>query len=168
MEKRIITKMVKAMNLKANAQMADMPFEDYEARVVRALDIDYEQLKAVCEEKIEGFRGSRRRIKTGVDCELAMDTTGRKWYVDAGDGAFPCGGVYVASVENQINGTIFFENFAVEGVGVYPNVTGNEGDATIDENALGTFHIALGRNDMFGGENACRFRMDFVTKGEIN
>lgn len=199
------------MPSKVNAKMVNMPFEQYEARVIRALDIDYDELKTACEEKIESFSGNRRVIKTGTDCELTMDTTGRKWYVDAGDGALPCGEIYIAPVEHQTNGTIFFENFAVEGVGAYPNVTltikdgklvssdceefnefmsgieeegadivaelgigmnpnvvGNEGDSTIDENALGTFHIALGMNYMFGGENTCHFHMDFVTKGKIN
>ena len=39
--------------------------------------------------------------------------------------------------------------------------------ATLEEDALGTFHIAFGMNAMFGGKNMCRFHMDFVTEGEI-
>lgn len=194
----------------ANAEMANMPYEKYKERLLLALDVDYEEMNAACQKKMEEFKGNRRIIQTGENCELIMDTTGREWYIDAGEGAFPCGEIYIAPVENQTNGSIFFQNLAVEGVGVYqnvtltirdgrfissnceafnqfmngvdeenanvvaelgigmnPNVEGNEGDSTIDENALGTFHIALGMNHMFGGTNNCRFHMDFVTKGVI-
>lgn len=53
------------------------------------------------------------------------------------------------------------------GIGMNPNVKMLEEDSSLDEDALGTFHIALGMNIMFGGKNACRFHMDFVTTGEI-
>lgn len=37
----------------------------------------------------------------------------------------------------------------------------------LDEKKMGSFHIALGENRMFGGTNACPFHMDFVTMGEV-
>lgn len=198
------------MPSKMNAEMAGIPYVDYARRVEKALDIDYIKLKEECEKEIARLSGDMRVVKTGENCELELDTTGRTWYTDAGEGAFPCGEIYIAPVEEKTNGKIYFEKLAVEQVGVFedvtltiknghfqtsdceefnsfmasvdedgadivaelgigmnPNVTGNKGDSTIDENAYGTFHIAFGMNHMFGGKTQCRFHMDFVTKGEI-
>lgn len=197
------------MPSRTNAMMAGMDYEKYRDRIIKALDIDYDELRKNCEKKISEYRGDKRIIKTGKNCILTMETTGRKWYIDAGDGAFPCGEIFIAPLEDKSNGSIFFETFAAEGVGVFKNVTlfveagrvvssdcdkfneflktlpegGNvvaelgigmnpnvdciEGDSALDENALGTFHIAIGMNHLFGGVNECPFHMDFVTTGEI-
>jgi len=48
------------------------------------------------------------------------------------------------------------------GIGLNPKVKELIGLTTIDEKALGTYHIALGMNHLFGGENNCPFHMDFV------
>lgn len=197
------------MPSKTNAMVAGMDYEKYRDRIIKALDIDYDELKKNCERKLLEYNGDKRIIRTGRNCILTMETTGRKWYIDAGDGAFPCGEISIAPLEDKSNGSIFFETFSVEGVGVFKNVTltveagrvvssdcedfnefmktlpegGNvvaelgigmnpnvdriEGDSVLDENASGTFHIALGMNNLFGGVNECPFHMDFVTKGEI-
>lgn len=197
------------MPSKTNAMRAGMDYEKYRERITKALDIDYDELKKNCEKKILELSGDKRTIKTGNNCILTMETTGRRWNIDAGDGAFPCGEIYIAPLEDKTNGSIFFETFAAEDVGVFKNVTlsvnagrvvssdceefnefletlpqgGNvvaelgigmnpnvdciEGDSVLDENALGTFHIAIGMNNLFGGVNDCPFHMDFVTTGEI-
>lgn len=198
------------MPTKANAAMAGMEFDEYEKRMIAALDIDYDQLNIECEKKLEEYRNPKRIIKTGADCVLEMDMTEREWCIDAGDGAFPCGEVYIAPVEEKTNGTIFFKKFILDdemkyndvvltiengklvdanyqeimeffdsvgeegakvvaelGIGMNPNVSNDETDSSLDEDALGTFHIAFGMNNMFGGKNNCRFHMDFVTTGEI-
>lgn len=48
------------------------------------------------------------------------------------------------------------------GIGLNPQVKELIGFTSIDEKALGTYHIALGMNHLFGGENSCPFHMDFV------
>lgn len=48
------------------------------------------------------------------------------------------------------------------GIGLNPQVKELIGYTPIDEKALGTYHIALGMNHFFGGENKCPFHMDFV------
>lgn len=197
------------MPTRTNAMMAGMDYEKYCKRIIKALDVDYDELKKNCEKKISELSGDKRIIKTGKNCILTMETTGRRWYIDAGEGAFPCGEISIAPLEDKSNGTIFFETFSVDGLGVFKNVTltiaegrvvssdcdkfneflkilpegGNvvaelgigmnpnvdriEGDSSLDENALGTFHIAIGMNNLFGGVNECPFHMDFVTTGEI-
>lgn len=57
------------------------------------------------------------------------------------------------------------ENFKILcefGIGLNPQVKDLIGFTSIDEKALGTYHIALGMNHLFGGENNCPFHMDFV------
>lgn len=197
------------MPTKENAKDAGMEFDSFYDRTVRALDVDYDVLQKSCEEKVNSFAGNIRTVRTGLDCVLTLDTTGREWYIDAGDGALPCGEIYIAPVEENTNGSIFFEVFAVEDLGVFHNVTlqienghivktsceeFNEflkelpcganivaelgigmnpnvnrilGDSTIDENAVGTFHIAIGMNHLFGGKNVCPVHFDFVAVGDV-
>lgn len=198
------------MPSEANAAMAGCDFETYRERMITALDVDYESLNEECERKVSQLRGNKRVIKTGKNCLLTMETTGREWNIDAGEGAFPCGEIYIAPVEEATNGTIFFDKLNLDGeesfenvvltiknghlvdsnckdviefiqsipeegadvvaelgIGMNPKVEKVGADATLEEDALGTFHIAFGMNVMFGGKNACRFHMDFVTEGEI-
>lgn len=197
------------MPTEANANMTGIPIEQYKERVQKALDIDYTALKEECEKKIDGFGGSKRIIRTGENCVLNFDTEGRVWIADAGDGSLPCGEVYVAPVEEQTNGTVFFEKLMVEslgmfekvtvtikdgrivgsdcsefiefikglpeggdivaevGIGMNPNVSCSFDDTGLDENAIGTFHIGIGMNHLFGGKNKCPVHMDFVGKGIV-
>ena len=57
------------------------------------------------------------------------------------------------------------ENFKILcefGIGLNPEIKELIGFTPIDEKALGTYHIGLGMNHIFGGENHCPFHMDFV------
>ena len=197
------------MPTEANARLAGMDVNKYIERTTRALDIDYDKLKRDCKEIIANFEGCTRTIRTGENCVLTMDTTGRKWIADAGDGALPCGEVYIAPVEENSQGTIFFETLSVKeegvfqnvtvtirdgkiissdceafnafidslpeggnvvaelGIGMNPNVKAVLGDSDIDENAVGTLHIAIGFNHLFGGKNQCPCHFDFVTVGTV-
>jgi hypothetical protein len=197
------------MPSRINADLAGEEFEVYEKNIIKALDVDYDKLYKECKEKVESIKSDKLTIKTGESCELSMDLTGREWNIDAGEGAFPCGEVYIAPLEDKTNGNIYFKKFVLEGVGVFddiiitvkdgkvtgsnceefngflaeqeeganvvaelgigmnPSVTFTASGASLDEDAIGTFHIGLGMNVMFGGTNNCRFHMDFVTEGEI-
>lgn len=53
------------------------------------------------------------------------------------------------------------------GLGMNPNVTDLCGYTLLDEKMTGTFHIAVGANTMFGGENNASDHVDFVGRGEI-
>lgn len=197
------------MPTEANAAMVEMDQETYRDRILKAMDIDYAALKESCKEKIDGFSGTIRTVRTGKDCVLTLDTTGREWITDAGDGALPCGEIYIAPVEEKSNGKVYFEHLVVEelgtfpkvtmeiaggrivssdcpefngflnelpeggnvvaelGIGMNPNVDKMQGDAGLDENAIGTFHIGIGMNHLFGGKNQCPMHMDFVAEGVV-
>ena len=53
------------------------------------------------------------------------------------------------------------------GLGMNPNVADLCGYTLLDEKMAGTFHIAVGANNMFGGENRAADHVDFVGRGEI-
>ncbi len=76
-------------------------------------------------------------------------------------------GKFIKSNNMEIN--VFFDslpdNFKVLGefgIGLNPKVKEIIGLPQVDEKALGTYHIALGMNNFFGGKNLCHFHMDFV------
>lgn len=53
------------------------------------------------------------------------------------------------------------------GLGMNPNVTDLCGYMVLDEKMNGTFHIAVGANHMFGGENKASDHIDFVGCGKV-
>lgn len=53
------------------------------------------------------------------------------------------------------------------GLGMNPHVTELSGYTVLDEKMAGTFHIAVGANDMFGGENRASAHIDFVGCGKM-
>lgn len=192
-----------------NAAESNLKPQDYMQRMNRAYDVDYEAIGVACRRAAAQFAGvSRVDVHTGEDCVLHVDLTGRAWHIDAGDGDLPCGEIYIPPVEDQTNGSVFFETFYLDdaqyrnvtlqitngevsgsshpelaahfaglpreervvcelGLGMNPNVTDLCGYTVLDEKMAGTFHIAVGANDMFGGENRASDHVDFVGRGKI-
>lgn len=107
----------------ANAAESNLDPQDYVRRMSKAYDIDYEMVGTACRREAERFAGaSQAAVHTGADCVLRLDLTGRKWYIDAGDGDLPCGEIYIAPVEDKTNGNVFFETFYLDDV-KYSDVT---------------------------------------------
>lgn len=50
------------------------------------------------------------------------------------------------------------------GIGLNENIKELIGCQLIDEKCIGTAHIAIGMNDMFGGKNSSQLHMDFIFK----
>lgn len=78
------------------------------------------------------------------------------------------------SGSNRPEITAFFEKQPQEnrvvcelGFGMNPHVTDLCGCPVLDEKMCGTFHIAVGANNMFGGTNAASDHIDFVGHGTI-
>ena len=83
------------------------------------------------------------------------------------------GGRVVRSNRAEI--TAFFEKQPPEnrvvcelGFGMNPNVTDLCGVPVLDEKMCGTFHIAVGANQMFGGANEASAHIDFVGHGTVD
>lgn len=193
----------------ANAEEAGLSPQDYIRRMEAAYDIDYAAVYEACRLEKDRYEGvGKVLLRTGEDCMLSLELTGRTWHIDAGDGDLPCGEIYIAPVEDKTQGTVYFETFYLEGAkyeqvllhirdgqvtgssqpevtaffekqppenrvvcelgfGMNPNVTDLCGYTVLDEKMCGTFHIAVGANDMFGGKNAASEHIDFVGHGMI-
>lgn len=195
----------------ANAAESSLEPCEYIHRMEKAYDIDYDKLLATCvnsKKKLE--QNNRYILRTGDGCALHFDLTGRPWHMDAGDGDWPCGEIYIAPIEDRTHGTVFFDKLFIEDVGVYehvtltvdegsiigsdheavaaffrslpseqavvcelglgmnPNVIDLCGYALLDEKMAGSFHIAIGANNMFGGQNKAKTHMDFVSSGSFS
>ena len=202
---------------KTMAKKAGLSVSDYEERLEKAIDIDYEALKNDCEKKKATFEDKTDlTIKTGDGkYALSLNFEGREWKIDAGDGDIPCGEIYIAPVENKTNGQVFFgtiylpdfenpnqknkfENVVLNvengvitstnqkeldeffkeadennstsgelGFGLNKGVSSLCGVEVLDEKMYGTFHLGIGENTMFGGENEADIHIDFVGNFEI-
>ena len=193
----------------ATAEESGLNPQDYIQRMERAYDIDYPAVYEACRQAKDRFEGAGKvLLRTGEDCELSFELTGRAWHIDAGDGDLPCGEIYIAPVEDKTQGTVYFEVFYLDGVkyehvllhirdgrisgssqpeitaffekqpqenrvvcelgfGMNPNVTDLCGYTVLDEKMCGTFHIAVGANNMFGGTNEASDHIDFIGRGVI-
>ncbi len=194
----------------ANAVESALPAAVYKERMERAYCIDYDALLTSCTQLAEELaKHEQIVIQTGRDCRLFFDLTGRRWHIDAGDGDWPCGEIYIAPNEGQTNGTIFFDRLFIDDFGVFsqvslqieggritgsdhadvkkfftelscadsvvcelgfgmnPGVTDLCGYTVLDEKMACSFHIAIGANNMFGGQNAASLHMDLVHSGSF-
>ncbi|MBQ7025675.1 MAG: aminopeptidase [Peptococcaceae bacterium] len=108
----------------ANAEEASLEPDVYIRRMEKAYDLDYDALGRVCENrKSEMAQFDRYILRTGVECSLYFDLTGRQWQIDAGDGDWPCGEIYIAPVEQMTHGKVFFEKLFLEEAGAFERVT---------------------------------------------
>lgn len=191
-----------------NAEESGLAPEDYIARMEAAYGIDYGALQSVGGTRIRELnRYNHYVLHTGEGSSLWFDLTGRQWHLDAGDGDWPCGEVYIAPREEKTVGSVFFPKLFIEDVGVFENVVlyireGRLADSShpqvrefieglapegrvvcelglglnpgvkdlcgytvLDEKMAGTFHIAIGANNIFGGENKANMHIDFVNPG---
>lgn len=83
-----------------------------------AYNIDYNELKTTCKNKVSELKDkSSIVIETGSNCTLNLSIKDRKWFIDAGDGDLPCGEIYIAPVETETNGNIFFKEIYLESEG---------------------------------------------------
>lgn len=111
----------------------------------KAYDIDYDDLKQSCEEKISQLKGKNKAIiKTGTNCELSFFLEGRSWFIDAGDGDLPCGEISIAPIEEKTNGTVYFEKIFLDTDMKLDNVTLTIQDGKIVKSDSNEFNDFLG------------------------
>lgn len=101
----------------ANAEESGLCPQDYIWRMERAYDVDYDAVYEACRQAKERLEGAGKvLLRTGENCELTFDLTGRAWHIDAGNGDLPCGEIYIAPVEDKTQGTVCFQTLYLEGV----------------------------------------------------
>lgn len=200
---------------KENAAESGLSYEIYKESMLRAYDIDYTRLQNTCTDLVHRISSKNNiKIKTDQDFVLNLSIKNRQWNMDAGDGDLPCGEVYIAPVEEDTNGKIYFAFLTFEdpetdekrvadniiitvengrmitsssddfnmflenlpqggnvicefGIGLNPGVNKLLGYDLLDEKMIGTFHIAVGNNTMFGGSNDAPLHKDFIGFGTV-
>lgn len=99
-----------------NSLESDLDFEEYKTLMMKAYDINYNELKIKSNDIVNALLNRDLvKIITGKDHELYLSLKSRKWYIDAGDGDLPCGEIYIAPIENSAKGSIIIEKFFLEG-----------------------------------------------------
>ena len=108
---------------RANAEESGLEEEEYIWRMQNAYDVDYDQLQVACERyRKELMNRGQLTLRTGADCQLEFELSGREWHIDAGDGDWPCGEIYIAPVEEYTRGDVYFECLHLEEQGVCEQV----------------------------------------------
>lgn len=106
-----------------NAQESSLPPDEFVQRMTAAYDIDFDTLRQACKDKVDRLRQyDRLAIQTGDHALLQFDLAGRAWHIDAGDGDWPCGEIYIAPNEAKTQGQIFFDVLYLDDVGTFENV----------------------------------------------
>ncbi len=187
-----------------NADYEKIDFEIFKNAMLNAYNIDYDKLKIRSEELVCKLKDCNSiEIYTDEDKKLSFKLNNRCWFKDDGTGSLPCGEIYIAPVENSVEGSIiipliyldditlkdvymefkdgklincsseelfsFIKSFPGDssilgefGIGLNENVKNIMGYTPLDEKCMGTAHIALGMNFIFGGKNNSNFHMDYV------
>lgn len=106
-----------------NAKQTGLESDEYMKRMILAYNIDYSMLRRSCEMMIDNYKGKNILVLcTGDNYKLHFEVDNRVWYMDAGDGDFPCGEIYIAPIEEKTWGIVFFEELFIENIGKFENV----------------------------------------------
>lgn len=108
----------------ANAEESGLEPAEFIRRLTAAYAVDYDRLRQDCETaKAQAERHSHAVLYTGQGHTLQFDLTGRPWHVDAGDGDWPCGEIYIAPRENATHGSVYYDTLYWEELGRFEQVT---------------------------------------------
>lgn len=107
----------------ALARQAGIDLESLTEMFFAACLLDYESLSQRWHAQARALSGSRNvRIVAGVETDLAFSVAGREWRVFAGKINLPDGEIYTAPVNATLNGRIHFEQGAIFGGVVVPDI----------------------------------------------
>lgn len=108
-----------------NAEEYNMTYAAYEDAWLSQVQVDYALMKeqgAALSNQLSPW--NQFTLTTGGSHTLTFEVSNRKWFLDVGDGDFPAGEVYIAPIENSVNGSFvatrlfwegyFFENVVLE------------------------------------------------------
>lgn len=106
-----------------NAQEEGIEYGLYNETLLKAMDIDYGQMKNICAILVDEFKSfDKVKISSKGNKEFLFSLKGREWYKDDGTGDIPCGEVYISPIEESGQGQLFVPLAIIEGQ-KYTNVT---------------------------------------------
>lgn len=98
-----------------NAEMEGSDFEIYKGAMYQAMSVDYEELKADCTRVIDKISSKNViTIETENNNKLVLELVDRTWQKDDGIGDIPAGEVYIAPIEESVNGSILISRVALD------------------------------------------------------
>ena len=114
------------MPSKENAPESYISYDEYTERMMSAYDIDYDKMLDTCKSEVSKLKEkSNLTLTTGGKYDLQFNLLGREWHMDAGDGDLPCGEVYIAPLESETNGEVYFDTLYAGHWGTYNNLVLN-------------------------------------------
>jgi len=120
-----------------NAAETDMRPEEFISRMENAYDIDYDALSARCAEEIAALRGADKlTLCTGENCLLHFSLGQRQWHVDAGEGDWPCGEIYIAPLEEKTQGEVWFSELHISELGSFADVKLTVSDGRVTDSSV--------------------------------
>ena len=127
-----------------NARQSNLSPADFGERMLAAYDVDYDAIRKAGETLAGTLAESKSlTLLTGQGRRLTFSTRDRTWYVDAGDGDMPCGEVYIAPVEDQTSGKVFFEKLFADELGSYDTIELRIQNGVITESSDARFNKQL-------------------------
>ena len=141
-----------------NAKDSSLEPEIFKQRMLEAYDINYDMLKASCEDKISEVKDSKSiTIRTGDTDELTLCLEGRDWIIDTGDGDLPCGEVYIAPVEALTEGSVYFDSLYVEDSVKYDDIQLTIKNGRLISSSNEEFNSFIRQLPENGGNIICEF-----------
>ena len=127
-----------------NARQSNLSPAVFGERMLAAYDVDYDAIRKAGETLAGTLAESESlTLLTGQGCRLTFSTRDRTWHVDAGDGDMPCGEVYIAPVEDQTSGAVFFEKLFADELGSYDTIELQIQNGVITESSDARFNEQL-------------------------
>ncbi|MGL4739249.1 MAG: aminopeptidase [Sarcina sp.] len=90
-----------------NAIEEGIDYNIYKKVMFNAMNIDYMKLKSITEKIVKKLENKKNiEIHTQSNNILNLNIENRKWNKDDGIGDIPCGEVYIAPIEESVNGSV--------------------------------------------------------------
>lgn len=97
------------------AEQEDVDLAVYKNAMCSALMVDLDNLKKEADLLLSKLAGKKKiKVITSADHTLEFLLGERTWNKDCGDGDIPCGEIYIAPLEETVNGSIVIEKVILE------------------------------------------------------
>lgn len=99
------------------AQALNINPDSFKRLLLNAYSVDYDNLKIICEQKCNQLKNYNeiKIISDNADI-LSFSIKDRKWFIDAGNGDFPSGEIYIAPIEGSAEGKLSIEKTYFDGM----------------------------------------------------
>lgn len=102
---------------KEMAESAHIDYHQFQKILLEAYSVDYNNLKRSCEQRIKVLKDfAEVQVVSEHGCSLKFSVRDREWYMDAGNGDYPSGEIYIAPLEDSAEGELYLEKAYFDGI----------------------------------------------------